>query len=277
MAKLTKQERRLHGEACALLEKDVLTYDDKLVVLERWQESANHINSAVGAFFTPQSLARGVALETCGRKIIDLCAGIGSLAFAYHLRTLSHLSGREQIEITCVESNPDYIVVGKKLLPQATWIQADVLNLPADIGHFDCAISNPPFGNVWSACPAPRVARGPFEYKVIDIASGIADYGVFLIPQGSAPFRLSGVRCFEYDHESEAYKRFMKQTGITLEPNCGIDTSGSVKEWHGGLTVSTEIVLADFEALRRARREDVEIINADVIEPAQAELFPIAA
>jgi hypothetical protein len=83
MASLTKQEAAQHAKACELLEKDVLTFDDKLFVVDWWQESANHVNSAAGAFFTPHGLARDLATEVGGRKIVDLCGGIGKLAFAY--------------------------------------------------------------------------------------------------------------------------------------------------------------------------------------------------
>jgi hypothetical protein len=34
MAKLTKQEAAGHAQACALLQKEVLTFDDKLSVLD---------------------------------------------------------------------------------------------------------------------------------------------------------------------------------------------------------------------------------------------------
>jgi hypothetical protein len=52
MAKLTKQQAVLHAQACAYLEKDILTFDERLFVLEHWQESASHINGIAGAFFT---------------------------------------------------------------------------------------------------------------------------------------------------------------------------------------------------------------------------------
>ena len=58
MSKLTKQQAALHAQACAYLEKDVLTLDERMFVLDHWQESANHINGVAGAFFTPQTLAQ---------------------------------------------------------------------------------------------------------------------------------------------------------------------------------------------------------------------------
>src|SRR3546814_9265465 len=80
---------------------------------------------------------------------------------------------------------------------------------------FDCAISNPPYGskNVASG-KGPRYSGGKCEYAVIDIASDLADYGVFLIPQASVPFKISGVE-FKEDLDtagSTDYRKFVSQT-----------------------------------------------------------------
>ncbi|MGB3389477.1 MAG: methyltransferase [Pseudaminobacter sp.] len=255
MAKLTKAQAKAHQQACDLLAKDVLTDDDKLFVLENWQESAKHINTIAGAFFTPPGLARDFCIETYGPRIIDLCAGIGALS----LRALWH---HEAVEIVCVELNPEYVEVGKKLLPEATWVVGSVFDLP-NLGHFDCAIGNPPFGATPRQAKAPRYTGNDFEYHVIDIASGIADYGVFIVPQMSAPFCYSGHPCFEV-RESDKYRRFVDQTGIKLTPNCGIDTSVYANDWHG-VSVAVEIVTADFAEARERR------------QPSQANLFMEAA
>src|ERR1044072_699517 len=146
MAKLTKAQAKAHQQACELLKKDVLSEDDKMFVLENWQESASHINTVPGAFFTPFDLARDFAIEVCPGKIIDLCAGIGMLSFAVKSK---HQWDKAPIDLTCVEINPDYVAVGKKILPEARWMEAsffDVLSM--DLGHFDVAISNPPFGRI---------------------------------------------------------------------------------------------------------------------------------
>jgi predicted RNA methylase len=265
MSKLTKQQAALHAQACALLEKDVLTFDDRLFVLSHWQESANHINGVAGAFFTPPSLARDFSIEVCGHSIIDLCAGIGSLSFAaFHFGARF---GSTPPKITCVEINPAYVDVGRKVLPEATWILADALDLPASLTAFDCAIANPPFGSIKQAGKSLRYTGRNFEYKLIDVASDRAKYGVFLIPQSSAPFRFSGVRSFE-ETSVEKYQRFTEQTAIELEPSCGIDTSITQNEWHG-VSVSTEIVVTDFEEARVRRGR---------IEPSdyfQTELFAV--
>lgn len=115
MAKLTKAQRKAHAEACKILQ-DALSIDEKIFVLENWHEGAEHMNGAIGAHFTPSGLARDFAIDAGGgRRVIDLCAGIGGLGFWLDL------DGRAG-EMVCVEVNPAYVEVGRKILPQAQWI-----------------------------------------------------------------------------------------------------------------------------------------------------------
>jgi predicted RNA methylase len=247
MSKLTKPQAKAHAQACEILQKDVLSFDEKWFVLENWREDANHVNSAAGAFFTPPELARSFCIEVCGRKVIDLCAGIGTLSFLYREKC----SWGEAPDLTCVEINPDYVAVGRKILPEATWIQASVFDLP-DLGHFDFAFGNPPFGNINRARRnAPRFNGRQFEYHVIDVASDLADYGAFIIPQGSAPFRYSGQETFQ-EVKEPSYLAFEKATGITLGNSCGIDCSCTIDQWHG-VAPKVEIVTAEFVEARAAR------------------------
>lgn len=266
MAKLTKSERKDHDEACALLAKDgLLTVEERWSILKKWQESAENVNSAHGAFFTPVGLARDFAVEVLGTRILDLCAGIGTLSFMAAL-----YAGREDaVDITCVESNAQYLAVGKRILPQARWIQADVFDLPAGLGDdFDCVISNPPFGQTPRSGKGPTYTGAHFEYHVIDIAAGLGRYGVFIIPQQSAPFRLSGVQSFSEELSRKA-KDFHKQTGLVLEPGCGVDTSLYRQDWHG-VAPAVEIVCCDFEECRpRERALPVEPIDMNIPMPTE--------
>ncbi len=253
MSKLTKAQAKLHQQACDILTKDVLTEDDKLFVLENWQESAKHINSIAGAFFTPWGLARDLAIEVPNGRILDLCAGIGALTFM-----VTHQAS----EIVCVELNADYAEVGRKIVPEARWIVGDIFSLP-DLGRFDAVISNPPFGNIKRSRNAPRYAGNSFEYHVIDIASDLGDYGAFILPQMSAPFRYSGERHYRED-VSDTYRAFVEATGIELGMNCGIDTSIYRDQWRG-TSPQTEIVVTDFVEARARRK------------PEQSDLFLEAA
>lgn len=259
MSKLSKAQAARHLEACEVLKQDVLSLDEKWFVLENWREDATHMNTAAGAFFTPPELARSFTLEVDGARIIDLCAGIGTLSFL--VKEMRALSGAP--EITCVEINPDYVAVGRKLLPEARWVQASVFDLP-NLGRFDFAIGNPPFGAInREGKNAPRFRGRQFEYHVIDIASDIADHGTFIIPQGSAPFRYSGEP--EYTAAAgDGYRAFSSRTGIVLGPSCGLDCSETQDQWHG-VAPKVEIVLADFTDARTRR------------QPAQASFLPEAA
>lgn len=251
MSRLTKAQAKAHAQAVALLKKDVLTFEEKLFVLEHWQESANHVNSAAGAFFTPYDLASDFALEcTDVTSVIDLCAGIGTLSLAvlrrnHCCRWADHADHRPDPRIVCVEMNPEYVAVGKKIVPEAEWITGSVLDLPDDLGRFDLAISNPPFGAVARDGNAPRYTGREFEYHVIDIAAHLATFGAFIIPAESAPFRYSGERHY-IERSTRKHDAFVKQTGIELGANCGIDTSVADGLWHG-VSPKTEIVTAEFD------------------------------
>lgn len=295
MARLTKIQAKRHAEAEAILKKDRLTDDDRLFVVEHWQESAHHINTIAGAFFTPMGLARGLAIEVPRGRVIDLCAGIGTLSLACWWNGV--YEANRVSEIVCVEMNPAYAEVGRKLLPDARWVVGSVFDLPADIGHFDAAIGNPPFGSVErKGLRAPRYTGSTFELHVVDIASDIADLGVFIVPQATAPFKFSGcpnggwpetvrggVGSGFVSRREEPHVRFEGQTGIVMDPGCGVDTAGSDGEWHL-VAVRTEIVVCDFVEARERRSPKLVMppaeptpVVAPPAQPGQLNLFGEAA
>lgn len=274
MAKLTKQEEKLHAEALALVDLErALTEDEKEFVLEHFQEASTAANSTHGAFFTPAGLARDMSIEIPDQavRIIDLCAGIGRLSFACRNVFGHRWDGDPLREFVCVERDQEYARIGRKILPEATWIVGDVLDVPnMGLGRFDVAISNPPYGAIKRGMNAPGYLGRKFEYHVIAIASTIADYGVFIIPQMSAPFAYSGKPCYEHTGGDREYKKLTDGTGIVLEANCGIDTDYYRDEWHG-VSPATEIVTADFVELR-ADREPVATVAA-LVPTAEGALF----
>lgn len=246
MARLTKAEWKAHAEAEKVLAQDFLTDDEREFVLTHWQESANHVNSAASAFSTPISLALDVVLFAGvsgeSRKVVDLCAGIGALGLAAWWRSDC------RAEVTCIEVNPAYVAVGRKLFPEARWICADINDLPAGLGHFDSAIANPPFGRM-TRINGPRY-RGVSDLSVVDIASDLADWGTFILPASSVPFQYSG-RPMYREQDSSAYRAFREATQIALSAesvDCAVYDG-----WHG-IRPQIEMVSTDFTEARRARR-----------------------
>jgi len=220
-----------------ILKKDVLSFDDKIFVLENFNEAALHINSQAGAFFTPLGLAKDFSLEIYENgSIIDLCAGIGKLAFFAH-----HWKG---CSVTCVESNSDYVEIGKKVLPEATWICGSIFDLSDEL-QFNQSISNPPFGKVKTGVSEIKYnyKGSDFEYLTIEKASRISDYGTFILPQNSTPFKYSGQRNMERQTNAKLQK-FEKESGLVFEMNCGIDTGVYLNDWNG---VSPLCEIVNFE------------------------------
>ena len=276
MARLTKAEAKKHAEAVALLDKDVLTDEDKEFFRGHWQESAEHVNSAAGVFFTPWSQALDFALEFAHNgptRIIDLCAGIGNLAAAVWARSdYERRAGLAEVELVCVELNPAYVAIGKKLLPEARWLVGSIFDLPDDLGHFDVAISNPPFGNVnRGGGGGPRFTGSEFEYHVIDVAADLAENGAFILPAMSAPFRYSGAPFYEW-RPQQKYEKFAMQTGIELGPGIGVDTTCYADEWHG-VKVPTEHCLADFAEWREGRKDVAKAVS--VVEAPAVSSDPV--
>lgn len=258
MAKLTRAQRKAHDEAEAILTKDRLTDDEREFVFRHWHEGANHINGASGAFFTPFDLAGDFALDGTGGRVVDLCAGIGVLSyFIYHRAAYC---GRTP-EMTCVEINPRYCEVGRKLLPEARWINADVFDWrELDLGRFDMAIGNPPFGKVKRHGNGPRY-RGPdFEFHVIDIAAELADHGAFIIPQQSASFQYSGRPYYERRNSGRGVE-FSKATGFEMDAGVGIDTSIFCEQWKD-TSIICEIACFDFAEARARKADEIERIEA---------------
>lgn len=256
MAKLTKAQRKAHAEAEAILSKDGLTEDEREFVFNNWHEGAECNNAAAGAFFTPLDLAADFAIDVGTGRVIDLCAGIGVLS--YFVKERSKWNS-QPTEIICVERNHRYVEIGKKLVPDARWICADVFdwrewwNDELDGQMFDYAIGNPPFGRVRRSADAPRYKGADFEFHVIDIASQMADYGTFIVPQQSASFQYSGRPYYERRETGRATD-FEKLTGLVMEAGAGVDTSIHANDWKD-TRIITEIICLEFADAREKQRQ----------------------
>lgn len=203
----------------------ILSFDDKMFIIDNFHEGANSNNGAAGAFFTPSGLSRDFSLEVnYSKRVIDLCAGIGSLGVM-----IQHHYKPEKLY--CVELNPEYVKVGKRILPEAHWINADALKVKFK-KKFSVCISNPPFGKIKTSNVKGKYTGAEFEYKIMEKALDVAEYGIFIIPQSSANFRYSGRQMFE-DQESNKVKKFLKETGYFMHPGMGIDTKYYIDDWKG--------------------------------------------
>ncbi|WP_320337779.1 MULTISPECIES: class I SAM-dependent methyltransferase [Citrobacter] len=135
---------------------------------------------------------------------------------------------------------------GKRVLPQAEWITTDALQYVPN-QFYDISYGNPPFGKInTSEARTGDYTGSEFEYKIITHAKSFASMGVYIVPQGSAGFKYSGNRYYDNSMPSAKYHKFNIQTGLTLHPGCGIDTSIYKDEWNG-TKIITESVCVDYD------------------------------
>ncbi|CAD5357638.1 MULTISPECIES: class I SAM-dependent methyltransferase [Citrobacter] len=238
MARVTKKESQLRLKVMELVHSDrQLTEDDKEFIFNNYRGDGI---GATGAFFTPEMLAWDFMLDAgCSDDCIELCAGIGRLSYYQFIRN-------KPSHITCVELNPEYVLIGKRVLPQAEWITGDALQYTPD-RFYRVAYGNPPFGKInTSGAYTGRYTGSEFEYKIIDRAREYSSYGVWIVPQGSAGFKYSGHTYYDRSIQSAKYTKFEKDTGLILHPGVGIDTSIYRDQWNG-TKVTCESVLVDYQ------------------------------
>jgi len=247
MTRISSHHLKRHNESLRRLRKPSLTLSDKDYVIANYNEGVERVISTKGIFFTPPELAEAFCIEVTGNRIVDLCAGIGMLSY-YYLHHGHHPKvAVNPIDLVCIERNPDFVKVGEKVLPEATWICDDITRpgFLESLGLFDMAISNPPFGSISHTRGSSfNYSGNHFEYKTIELASRVARHGTFILPQGSTPFAYSGKRQFEEQTVSK-YTQFKHQTKILIGPSSGIDTSVYQSQWKF-TQVTTEIACCDF-------------------------------
>lgn len=248
MAKLTKREWKAHAAAVALLDNgQPLTDDEKEQIFRDWHPGAISDQTSAGVFFTPVDMAIDFHLEIPqGGAVVDLCAGIGTLAYFGTGRHWYEQTRPDFTRIICVERNPAFVAVGKRLLPEAEWICGDVLDPEtwAEIGAVDFAFCNPPFGRMMrSHYDAPRYEGAEGEFKVLDVATMLASEGAAIIPRMSAPF--DSVNSFER-RPSPKYAAFQSAVGVTLDGGVGIDPEYHREGWKG-VSPAVEIVTWNVE------------------------------
>lgn len=231
MAKLTKVQTKQHNQILDLIHSDkILTLDEKEFILLNYNEAAEVNVGPIGSFHTPMPLAYDFCLDVGGYKRIDMCAGVGMLSFCMLQRDKWNNDEDKIKELVCVELVPQYVEIGKRIVPEAEWICGDVLSVEFEEKYFDWAFSNPPFGKIKTSEWTGKYKGSDFEYKVVERASQIAHNGSFILPQNSCGFKYSGVQYYHKIEDSK-YNKFVEQTNITLYPGVGIDSSIYKEEW----------------------------------------------
>ena len=236
MARLSKNQSKLHRQVLDLVHSDkTLTFEEKEFILSNYQDDGIR---STGAFFTPEGLAWDFTIDSASTgRCLELCAGIGRLSFCQYIR-------HRPVHITCVELNPEYVLIGSRVLPEAEWICGDALQYVSN-ERFDVVYGNPPFGKINTSEAFTGSYKGAeFEYKVIEHGSTLSDYGVWIVPQASAGFVYSGAQYYDR-RESAKYKKFADQTGFHFEAGCGIDTSIYRDQWHG-TSVVCEVITVEY-------------------------------
>lgn len=246
---LTREQARNHQKAMDMVATDrELDLKEREFILDHYQPSASTTQALEGAYFTPREMARQLAAydiggDRPGERIIDLGAGIGRLAFeVVHDPWRTH-ADMPLGEMVCVERNPEYVCVGRRVLPEATWICGDLLDVPGmDLGILDCAISNPPFGAVTRSRDTAAYRPRQFEYHAIAAAAQVARRGIFIVPRPSV----------HEQHPSQRTAdclRFTRETGIELNTTW-MDADAWRDQW-GGPTPSVTVVSAEFRHLHQ--------------------------
>jgi predicted RNA methylase len=234
---MNKTQLKNNEQANEYLQKAVLADHEKQFVLEHWIPPNTLNAKRQSAFFTPVDLAIAFALYVPDfdgvPSIVDLCAGIGSLSYWLYMQSKFD----KPIKLTAIEIDPLFVEVGKKIVPEATWIRADVFDKtlwPNSGEKFTYAISNPPFGHVSRNATSDWLDyQGSFDLMVAEIAHRYTRYGATMIlPSQSVAFRSDTPRSY-IPTSSKEYDRF-----LAYHPDAQIlpstyDTSLHKKEWIG--------------------------------------------
>lgn len=244
--KLSKAELKVQKEVKTILEKDVLSFEDKEFIYENFHPGTIADITTDSAYFTPLDMAYDFGLFCCRYGVcVDMCAGIGGLSFA--AKTRDFYENRIKYSI-CIERNPRFIEIGKKLLPEAVWLQGDIFDkglwdeIVSTYGAVDCIYSNPPFGKVTKT----GADRSWLNYKGADLDMAAIEVGLFhtnnvsmILPAGSVSFRYSGRPYYE-ELENRKINKLKKDIGEFYMSNPGIDTT--VYDKFKGTKITVEYV-----------------------------------
>lgn len=271
MAKLTKTDTKLHDEAMELINgTGVLNFDQIEFCYENYNPMAEHNVGKAAIFFTPPELAWNFAvMASPSGRVIDLCAGIGILARNV-MQHDSYLGSTEAVphgditEMVCLEQNPEFVRIGKRLLPQATWIEGSVFDkdLIISLGEFDLAISNPPYGNI----PGKKAGswlktKGPAQWMVMEVGLRLAYNGVVaILPRGDSDYDYQTVPLDITNPRPSYVRNFGGTTGKIENPN---SQKYLGKHFHGVKAFPESICTLGFQDQWKGASPDVLIVHVD--------------
>jgi predicted RNA methylase len=289
--KLTKDATKRHDEAVERLEQNVLGDDDRDFVLEYYHPGATNNIGKAGVFFTPPDLAYELALyapspSKTKTTIVDVCAGIGMLTHA--VKTFQQYKvDQANARFVCLEWNPEFVEVGKKIAPYAEWFCADVFDEAVweHLGPITWMMSNPPFGNIKTRADTSWLRyKGVKDLMVVELITRFARRGgTVILPQTSVPFRYSGHHYYEQLPETQypmQLQRFLKVN--TVEFNCcSSDISVYKDQWKGaaptvemaqvGTTDDSEELAGDADVTLIALVKDCVLDTPSIYPPPLAE------
>lgn len=235
MGRLSKRELAAHAAACRLIDSGrPLSSDEIDQCYQDWHEGATSNQTAASAFFTPIDMAADMRFDMPGRgSFVDLCAGTGRLAYYAGAQHCWPESRPSYSRIVCVERNPEYVAIGRRLFPAAEWICGDALD-PAvwrQIGQVDFAIANPPFGRTTkSDYAAPRYRGAEFELAALDVMAHLAPEGWAIVPASTAPFDGTGRGRVVDTSKAD---RWREATGLGLHRFANVDPQHYRDQWRG--------------------------------------------
>jgi len=244
--KLSKQKIKLHEQAIDLLKKHTLKMTEREFVFENYQPSYDELVGKIAAFFTPINMTYAVAMYTPeSGTLVDIAAGIGGLSRA--AIDTATIQGCEslKLKVVCVERNQRFLEVGRKLVPEATWVQGDIFDkkLWDKLGQFDFAVSNPPFGQIGQTKGEWLKYNGVADLMTLGVAIEVANAGTFILPQGSCPFEYSGRQCY-LERKSKTFSSFLEGYPTCTLSCSSVDTSAFASEW---VDASPKVEILSFE------------------------------
>jgi methylase of polypeptide subunit release factors len=242
--KLTKAQTKAHAEAMALInDTKRLGFDEIEFCYENFHPGSEHNQTVAGAFFTPSEYAKNLATFCSdAERVVDVCAGIGVLTFRMQCYcNIGH--------IRCVELNPEYLRIGRRLLPECEWVKGNALDGLLWGTKMDYAISNPPFGTIpkhfmpevcmdasWTKCGLP------FHLTIAAMSLELTRAGaIMIIP--------------DIDHSQE------NKRGIHPGPSSNYERFVELTEPHGRITPCSCDICDEFTGAKGVKCMVVDVSN----------------